>query len=960
VDPPEPEREERHGDDEKEEERERRRLADSAAFGPMGRSSWNPSSLSTAGWLGLGHGPVEPPTGRIKVADPRVISAGRPFVGRMSDGLAGTASVGSRHRRTSLGVGAFAALAVFALLASAAGTGVLAGVGAVSLAPGSTASTDTSSPHGLAALSGSDLASLVASHFPNYRALASDAPSSFWTHAVAQIRAELAAPKAALSTSARLYADAGLSTGTDIVAGGGAVAALLCFVGGAETLGVACLAGIAVLGVALLIAYFLGTNDAAAIDATAAFNAARLMAYDLVNVLKTQSDGVGTNLASMNLTLNALGYEAAAAALDQLGNTSFDQYSDLAQSGIADQMASIVWGDQFEIEQAVATTAANFNNVEGASDTLGVSCALWSYPSWSGNGTAAGSFFAPGIGSTCPTTTPGTVTYDYGAILGGLPYTPGGVVHTMDSASGCPAVYLKAGTTYTAYYADTNASLSIELIPTTGGTHFNLTVVNHQTSNASYPSGFVSRDYYVCSPNGTGHAPTFVPSYSMPLNYPALGSLGADNANSSSPGFFYYLAGTKSTTAAPGTMIGLSAPGVTEPILGVGVSSGHPLINVNLRAAFVNATHPSGPQGTLVGDLFNLENASVKVGQTYWSFLRGLGYTSISEVPTNCIVPSPSNALPPGTTPGNLAGANVTQLLQIYQAYLLGLGRAFNASSGLTISNFCGHKVTFNWLNATLPFGTYAYGYVYVPGATHTSSGVGTQSWTTPSTWNLSGQIYVGPALSSMAIGLNHSWALPRGNPSTLYVEPFTNHTSSNYVVNTAGPTACLTNAAASGCNLTGYGLSISAFVTGNSSSNPNGSVAPGAGITSAAGQNVSVFLTACYQANGSSTFGNPTFHVVPTTCKFGVSRIGPTITNVSCNGVISAGCSGGGGILVASTTCGITGTIGELLAPITSLTGSSSLGCLVAEVILVALALVILAVVVAIVSRAFGRRSSS
>jgi hypothetical protein len=477
----------------------------------------------------------------------------------MTDGLAGTATRVSCHRR--LGLLAFVTVAILALVASAAGTGVLAGSGSGSLAPASTAPAAATGGPSFDGYNATNLASAVASAYPAFASYAREAPASVWDKAL-----EDASSGANLRTAL-----GGIPNGESISLQGVPPLNLCSKSLIAQSAGTSCIAGVTTFGLITLVGYFLGSQNVGGVGSGSAFNAARLMAYDLVETLKTQSDAVGTELTALNTTYNAFGYEAAAAALSQLGNATYSAPLDLAESGIAGQLASIDWADGQEIAQALTVTAANFNLIEGASDTLGTSCALSSYPSFVGNGSSAGSFEAPAIGASCPTTTPSHPAYDYGGIYSSLPYTPGGVLKASGawSASGCPAVYVGGGTGVTAQYSSSNASLVLTFIPVAGGTSINLTLgqPSKQLSNVSFPGG--SGAYWVCSPNGSGKGLIAYLSYSFPLNYAGLGGAGALDANQTSPAYFYYLANADSTGSSPNTLIGFGPESTTEPIVTV-------------------------------------------------------------------------------------------------------------------------------------------------------------------------------------------------------------------------------------------------------------------------------------------------------------------------------------------------------------------------------------------------------
>ena len=105
---------------------------------------------------------------------------------------------------------------------------------------------------------------------------------------------------------------------------------------------------------------------------------ARNLADEFVTELRLAALGMENQLSASMPPSNALGYEGAAAALSQLGNDTFNEPLNLAQSGIAGEMAGVLAAQMATVAnlegQAIAITSSELGsaNSEGQYCTLSI------------------------------------------------------------------------------------------------------------------------------------------------------------------------------------------------------------------------------------------------------------------------------------------------------------------------------------------------------------------------------------------------------------------------------------------------------------------------------------------------------------------------------------------------------------------------------------------------------------
>ncbi|MGB6499831.1 MAG: hypothetical protein WBG19_00300 [Thermoplasmata archaeon] len=289
----------------------------------------------------------------------------------------------------------------------------------------------------------------------------------------------------------------------------------------------------------------------------------------------------------------------------------------------------------------------------------------------------------------------------------------------------------------------------------------------------------------------------------------------------------------------------------------------------------------------LFNETAGLEFNAVQTGETYWTYLRDLGYTNPSAIPVQFAILPPALALPDdlcidnssiygGTTyTGTCANLNSTEAMSLYLAELQSMARFFNSTTYQKGPVPCIANCT-DWGNLN----TVAVGAVYIPNGTPQNASDHTEVFSTPATWSYVGkQLLLFPQLNAVTIPVNRTWEVPSSAP---------------LMVGVLG---------------VGSGSLVLLQLTGNGTAN-------GTYATHATAGNA-LFLGSCAE-NGVATKN----------CSAQVYTVNVTAVQLLCSANSSA-CptppSGGGGLTVGGVVCGFLGffglpctgifaTIGELL----------------------------------------------
>jgi hypothetical protein len=328
----------------------------------------------------------------------------------------------------------------------------------------------------------------------------------------------------------------------------------------------------------------------------------------------------------------------------------------------------------------------------------------------------------------------------------------------------------------------------------------------------------------------------------------------------------------------------------------------------------VGPTYASPPVNTFSGNENTLFLNAETSAKAYWLYLHLLGYNSSSAVPSNCIIPQPSQVLPPSYS-ASVGDLTLNQTLSLYSAWMNALATFFNTPYNVT--NFCHGHPAFNLgYDGLWSVDTEVTGFVY-------TLPVAAQVFGTRSTWTVN-NASTGPnrTANGTARGL-------RTDPTALLLYPSTTTLNApigrvQYVpVN--DPVLAFVPANGTLYQLSGNGT------TTNRYGFSNGTVS---GVTGAA-----FYISTCAVLDGSTGAYVPQVGY----CNLALS----SIANVSFPFVSppvppipTGGCAGSSTFL-----------LGPFVSFWTSLTGSSSLGCGVAEFAAIVTVIVILVVIVYVIA---------
>lgn len=610
--------------------------------------------------------------------------------------------------------------------------------------------------------------------------------------------------------------------------------------------------------------------------------------------IRTAEAGLGNTLRAMNLSYVELQYQAAAAALSQLGNASFNIPLDLVTSNIPQQLASLATAEEIT-EGAWATStfyweqsfAAQTNGFQGG----GSACSFYltgastSYLNLSPN--PSGGEFPPltGDGSVAAGSDPACFTIS----TGGTPAHWSYAFQPLTEVA-LPAEVYVGGSSQIAYKLNSVTSATFEFAPVAGPPDFNITLSTQVARNITLPSG----GYTISTSSGVGILGI---SVTTPL------TVGASTAEQMG----IWAQETRYPNSGGPTLVGFLPPTVSA---GCGSSSCPSFQLFGL----------GGGATDLFPSIWNLESQAGAIGQLYWSFLRGLGYRTPASVPANCIIPNPADAfLAYGIPVAQMATMNFTSLEAVYYSYLSTLGYTFGASSALSAVTFCGKHVViqqagqFPWLNSYVN----ATGDIYIPNGTSSVGGI--QHFGVPSSWNVTrAQILILPVLANYTPVLNETWLGSEKNPLNVI-----------YITN-AGTNLSLVN--------------YLNFAVGNSSQT-GGSAYPTA-IDPKGGVGVAFYLTGCslYGKNTSAcAFYHGTFFSNGTWTNCG---------NMTTQATPECSTSGGGSPAVTTSCGGNVPFFGTIVNSLFGFFGNLlGLGCplalLVGGIITVVIVVVLLVVVV-------------
>ena len=711
----------------------------------------------------------------------------------------------------------------------------------------------------------------------------------------------------------------------DAIGISGAVLAAIVIIGCTTVVG--CVAGLAIAGLIIAVGYIVallfgsGGGNCGRCDAALQ---AETFVGGLLDVLENNANATRTILNDLNTTYVALSWETANAALAQLPNATFNFQLDALQSGVLPQLESTIEGVIGNMANAVSAalqTSAETFGPNGYYGLQGFACPLqvtwtaaplqWvadpnlyqgyatdSPDCYSETGSPAAGNEQWGGGSN-PTLTPG--------VFPGIRMTAGSTAgaHTATSQffvqhdARLDAVFVAFGATVT---TGPYVGVQFSPVPGTGITWYNYTSANG-AFNFTGPNG----TYYV---NGLAGCATTTFSTCRS----AEGSLDSVyGAYLIGVGTMPLNAGT-TTASSLATSFNLTGAQSGDMKNVVAISCGGGATGATVFQALETGNAPiqvcDPSTNYTLTEMTTLLQAALNVGDAYWAFLRGQGYTNENQVPTRCIVPNPADIISPNVLGGAayLASLNATNLLALYLGYLGRLSSTFNETQNLTnasFGGFCGHvikcqTVLYNVCNGIVGLGNapvIALGSIYVPPA-ECEADLGQhcngEVISNPKTWPIvNTQMLWQPSTGTYSLVLNQTMELPYANPADLI---YTGNNSTGNAYGYANLT-CQTGAYnALGCTPTTpasvYQIPQFQFHVAGNSTVVTTSIFP-ADLNLSVGAGWATRVTACAVLNVSAFNGNwaqnQNYTRESGVCNFNETLIHSWVTNDTC--LIPAGC---------------------------------------------------------------------
>lgn len=683
--------------------------------------------------------------------------------------------------------------------------------------------------------------------------------------------------------------------------------------GGPVGAGVGCLVG----ATAGFIGFFYGLSFAQGDASPTAAYWLGTMAQIASNQFNTTTASEQMILSALNSTVYALESEADSVAVNQIGNASFNVLLDLNQSFIPSQFSSLM-------ASLDAQLSATFNYLHRFFTQNFCSGGIYSNTATTLEATNEGNG-----GSSTGACNDGLHMMAYNATF----------ANVQTNTTGTDYLWLPKGGTIEVFGSSSSCIISEPL----NGRFVNVTLSDAssiETYNATTTGIY-----------GVGAGGSCLWATATGVNIPP-NALGSYNA--------WY-----TTFIECGLRSGSVAKPCANPTQAGGQPSGSVLIVPSAAQVGVNdlgftGANPStlypwygtaggGPWAYVGHQLAVLLQAAAKSASVYWGFLRSLGYTSASQIPSSCIIPFPAQALPASIT-SNTQNLNVTALEEIYVAWLNGLATFFDTPP--SASNFCaGYGQGWGGLGGVGIGHPYVNtsGYIFLPTTTavpfpqETFTTDGTNVGKT-STWGVNGSRN---ALLPAQFRTNASVSAPCWNqiPSAPAVlnSPFSKAYCQNAAKNATQfvlwPTTRSVLVPVGQVweipvtdPLTGFVVYNPLYLTlhGNASVNTSGNVPNGQPAGAA------LVITSC-SVNGTAV----------AMCPIQLSTIQGYTGNTSGPSPIPFGVS----------ACGQTTAIWvQVVEAYTSVTGGSALGCLVAEILAFITIVIVIAIVAAVVVRV-GRR---
>ena len=795
-------------------------------------------------------------------------------------------------------------------------------------------------------------------------------PSTDWMQVDALVSAELAGNARGINGAIAPIAAMPLvhpdSSSASFAIGGSTVGALavFTFLVCAGTLGLGCVAAIAATAFFAICLFYNGQQAAVAF-AEAAANQAKL----LIQLLRFEFQDTATTIYDLEQQWNATyvfqSYKAAAAALIQLGNSTFNTLQDAIQGNISAELAQFWMGAVQPIIGSYVQFMNVFNVQEGSVNPSGFYCSMDDSAEAVNSVSSVTASFPSPSSATCAGSSPSSFDYNQGNVTATVAYG------LTAAKTGAPAFYFNPDP----LAACTNVSINIPSSPT-GQNISGASGIPQCGFNPGVVIGDPAHAFTNVSVQNVVGGPVTV------VSFPSSHQVLLVNFAHLKPGGYYMWTSVTGATAYVPYSVPMNAAAIPNQGFSILLYPNASSTGLTSATAFVLSGSPciaggaecayAYGQGSPVGTasttnlglyLYQLENYATTVGQVYWLFLRNLGYTQANQVPLKCYIPPPNQVFPSSLTYTQLIRLNATSLYGLYYGALETLAFTFNSSASLTGFTICGKHASPPNGDVVTPFGTYAFGWLYDNQTNSSRSANGTlpQKFGHPNTWNFSGIFWLSPILSStLTIALNQTWDLGEYNIVTGFYQPLENatKTAGGYIpiTNGNGPSQCLVYNA-SGCNLT-RSVSLFGFAVGNSTLQ-NGSTYP-THLDSSFGPGVAVYLTACFVPVVGTPTSNLQYTTHQTTCTFTSQSISVVGNSTQCSYTVNLkDCSGGGCVIDCGIVTGgcagdgiwgigpIIDAVNSFIAPIPFI---GSAGCFFGYVFVFILVIIIVAIIFLVV----------
>lgn len=751
-----------------------------------------------------------------------------------------------------------------------------------------------------------------------------------------------------------------IDLGAVAIAGGLTVVGV-CAVAAVESAGTACLAALVVYGIVLLAVYlfdvFTGnSNPVNPLYAPAVAQMEQILGA-AQNAFNTGTQSINYSVSNMesttNLTVGVAEYQAANAAISQIGNATFNAGLDIQNSGNYLTAAENTYLAEYEMASALVTagnTTELFYGPSGGYGAHGIFCAL--RLSGTANGGINGSYgvtFSGGgnfVQNESGDSFGGDGKCLEGAsginVVNGQFY--GGTIINTRGVGIEYAVLPNASLWATSYSDSPNNAVSIQFEPVANHSKtINVTVpigpagTSLPNPNSPIPSRlhrgvWIYKGAWECNtlvssscahPSGTQIATSeliegvgFAP---VNVNY----STDAEVFDTAQPSVF----ATHTGSDAFGGL--LDACGIGGGFAGSG--NGGEIKNQEEFSDEMVKTCPASVT-TLGKNLNQLVNDATTVAKAYWEFLRGNGWTSPSQIPPSCVLPSVEDFLPPNLNLSQLASLGTGTILAMLLAYV----HQQEANWGnVTGGSYCGThpKQVGNITIGNLK--TVVDADIYLPPSSYSPS-----QFASPALWPyVNQQIFIAPSVGNLTIPINETWEAPSNNPSLLFWGNLTGPHNSTVPYVLKPKTAE---------NATFFPRGFDNHFEGNSSL-INGSAYPH-NVTPADGHGDALFITGCY---ANTTVGSVTKWRALTECNVTIQVLH---YNYSKNSCILFGTNCHPPQFPLATSCG-NGAVDEIAGPFENIPFVGKFACLIGwAIVIVILGVISIAFIYAGV-RVLGRK---